>query len=145
MRIFEKMAVKTGGGHNHRFGLFDMILIKNNHVDFAGGVTEAITKAQDYIRKKQLNIAIEIEVRNFEELEEAVETGGFQRIMLDNFSPEKLQQAIQIIAGRYETEASGGITAESLRAYAATGVDFISVGALTHQMKSLDMSLRALK
>lgn len=145
MRIFEKMAVKTGGGHNHRFGLFDMILIKNNHVDFAGGVTEAITKAQDYIRKKQLNIAIEIEVRNFEELEEALETGGFQRIMLDNFTPEDLKQAIQIIAGRYETEASGGITAESLRAYAATGVDFISVGALTHQVKSLDMSLRALK
>jgi nicotinate-nucleotide pyrophosphorylase (carboxylating) len=145
MRIFEKMAVKTGGGHNHRFGLFDMILIKNNHVDFAGGVAAAITKARDYIRKNELNMAIEIEVRNFEELEEAIATGGFQRIMLDNFSPENLQHAIQIIAGRFETEASGGITAESLRAYAATGVDFISVGALTHQVKSLDMSLRALK
>ena len=143
MRIFEKMAVVTGGGHNHRFGLYDMILIKNNHVDFAGGVEKALSKVHEYLQLNSLQLPIEIEVRNFEELHKAIETGGFQRIMLDNFEPEALRHAVKIIAGRYETEASGGITAESLRVYAETGVDFISVGALTHQVKSLDMSLRA--
>lgn len=144
MRIFEKMAVRAGGGYNHRFGLFDMILIKDNHVDFAGGVALAISKAIEYQKKNGLSIPIEIEVRDFNELEEALRTGGFQRIMLDNFTTEDMQKAVQIIDGRFETEASGGITKDTLRKYAETGIDFISVGALTHQIKSLDMSLRAI-
>ncbi|MBU1369620.1 MAG: carboxylating nicotinate-nucleotide diphosphorylase, partial [Bacteroidetes bacterium] len=144
MRIFEKMAVNTGGGENHRFGLFDMILIKNNHVDFAGGVQEAIEAANNYLKKEALSIPIEIEVRNFEELQKVLEYGNIQRIMLDNFSPEALKKAIQIIDKRYETEASGGITAHTLYDYALSGVDYISVGALTHHIKSLDLSLRAI-
>ncbi len=144
MRIFEKMAVRAGGGYNHRFGLFDMILIKDNHVDFAGGVAPAISKAIEYQKINGLSIPIEIEVRDFDELEEALQTGGFQRIMLDNFTTEDMQKAVQIIDGRFETEASGGITKDTLRKYAETGIDFISVGALTHQIKSLDMSLRAI-
>lgn len=143
MRIFEKQAVRLGGGENHRFGLFDMILIKNNHVDFAGGVHNAIVAANNYLKQKNLNIPIEIEVRNFDELDEALKTGNFQRIMLDNFSPSDLKKAVEIIDGRYETEASGGITEKTLYDYAQTGVTFISVGALTHHIKSLDMSLRA--
>lgn len=143
MRLFEKLAVRIGGGYNHRFGLFDMILIKNNHVDFAGGIEAALKSTDIYLARVGKKLRIEIEVRNFKELEEALNVGGFHRIMLDNFSPEELRKAIEIIDGRYETEASGGITEESLREYAETGVEFISVGALTHQIKSLDMSLRA--
>lgn len=143
MRLFEKLAVRIGGAYNHRFGLFDMILIKNNHVDFAGGIEAALKSTDIYLAQVGKKLRIEIEVRNFEELEEALIVGGFHRIMLDNFSPEALRKAIEIIDGRYETEASGGITETTLRDYAKTGVDFISVGALTHQIKSLDMSLRA--
>ncbi len=144
MRLFEKLAVRIGGGYNHRFGLFDMILIKNNHVDFAGSIEAALRSTQNYLDKLGKKLRIEIEVRNFKELEEALNAGGFHRIMLDNFSPKELRKAIEIIDGKYETEASGGITEESLREYAETGVEFISVGALTHQIKSLDMSLRAI-
>jgi nicotinate-nucleotide pyrophosphorylase (carboxylating) len=144
MRPFEKLAVRIGGGYNHRFGLFDMILIKNNHIDFAGGIQQAIESTQNYLQQNNKKLQIEIEVRNFEELQQVLATGGVNRIMLDNFTPEAISKAIALIDGRYETEASGGITMESLRAYAETGVDFISVGALTHNIKSLDMSLRAI-
>lgn len=143
MRELEKLAVKTGGGGNHRFGLFDMILIKDNHVDFAGGINQAIEAANSYLMKNRRSLPIEIEVRNFNELDEVLLTGKVNRIMLDNFSPTDLRKAVEIIDGRYETEASGGITEETLRSYAETGVDFISVGALTHQIKSLDLSLKA--
>lgn len=143
MRVFEKIAVNIGGGYNHRFGLFDMILIKNNHVDFAGGVRQAIEAANAYLQKAGKNLPIEIEVRNFEELQQALDCGKIQRIMLDNFTPGKLKKAIEKIENHYETEASGGITEETLYDYAQTGVNFISVGALTHHIKSLDLSLRA--
>lgn len=143
MRIFEKMAVKIGGGHNHRFGLFDMVLIKNNHVDFAGSITAAVQRTQAYLKELGKSLPIEVEVRNFDELNEALKLSGIQRIMLDNFSTQDLTIAVKIIDGSVETEASGGITENDLVAYAKTGVDFISVGALTHQIKSLDMSLRA--
>ncbi len=140
-RIVEKMAVKHGGAENHRFGLFDMIMIKDNHVDFAGGIKEAILAVQHYLKVNGKNLKIELEVRNFDELKEALETGGIHRIMLDNFTPEEIKQALKLIKGRYETEASGGITEKNIRDYARTGVDFISVGALTHQIKSLDISI----
>lgn len=143
MRYFEKLAVRLGGGYNHRFGLFDMIMIKNNHIDFAGGIPKAIKATQQYLEKTQKKLQIEIEVRNFEELKLVLETGGIHRILLDNFTTADLRKAVEQIDGRYETEASGGIDHTSLRAYAETGVDFISVGALTHHIKSLDMSLRA--
>lgn len=143
LRELEKYAVKIGGGHNHRFGLFDMILIKDNHVDFAGGIVKAIRAVQRYLAEKKLDLKIEIEVRNFQELEEVLAEGGVHRIMLDNFNPALLRQAIELIAHRYETEASGGITLDNIREYAATGVDYISVGALTHQIQSLDLSLKA--
>ncbi len=143
MRPFEKLAVRIGGGYNHRFGLFDMILIKNNHIDFAGGIKQAIVSTQKYLEQNNKKLQIEIEVRNFDELQQVLDTGGVNRIMLDNFTPEAISKAVELIDSRYETEASGGITMESLRAYAETGVDFISVGALTHNIKSLDMSLRA--
>lgn len=143
LREIEKMAVVHGGGFNHRFGLFDMILIKDNHVDFAGGIVQAITSANQYLQRTGRNLKIEIEVRNFEELRLVMETGGVHRIMLDNFRPAELSEAVKIIAGKYETEASGGITLDTLREYAESGVDFISVGALTHQIKSLDLSLKA--
>lgn len=142
-RIVEKMAVKTGGGFNHRFGLFDMIMIKDNHVDFAGGIEKAINATLSYLRENNKDLKIELEVRNFEELGEALRVGGIHRIMLDNFSPEELKKALKIIDGKYETEASGGISIDTIRDYAETGVDFISVGALTHQIKSLDLSLKA--
>ena len=145
MRIFEKMAVAIGGGANHRFGLFDMILIKNNHIDFAGGIAKALKAVGHYLNEKQIEIPVELEVRNFNELSEALQIGGFNRIMLDNFTPENLKQAIIQINGKFETEASGGITEATLYNYAATGVDYISIGALTHHIKSLDLSLRALK
>lgn len=143
MRELEKEAVRIGGGGNHRFGLFDMILIKDNHVDFAGGISQAIGAAQQYLKKTGKDLKIEIEVRNFDELNEAIEFGGIDRIMLDNFTPEMLTQAVKLIDGRFETEASGGITLNTLRSYALSGVDFISVGALTHHIKSLDLSLKA--
>ncbi|MDL2244430.1 carboxylating nicotinate-nucleotide diphosphorylase [Parabacteroides sp. OttesenSCG-928-J18] len=143
MRMLEKEAVKIGGGVNHRIGLFDMILLKDNHVDFAGGITQAITRAQEYLREKGKNLQIEIEVRNFDELQEAMQVGGIDRIMLDNFNVENTRKAVEMVNGRYELESSGGITFATLRDYAETGVDYISVGALTHSVKSLDMSLKA--
>ncbi|MEZ5196471.1 MAG: carboxylating nicotinate-nucleotide diphosphorylase [Bacteroidales bacterium] len=143
LRVLEKYAVKTGGGENHRMGLFDMVMIKDNHVDFAGGIINAIEATNKYLTENSKNIKIEIEVRNFEELNTVLEYGKVDRIMLDNFAPADLKKAIEIINNRFETEASGGITLDTLRAYAETGVDYISVGALTHQIKSLDMSLLA--
>lgn len=143
LRELEKYSVKVGGGENHRFGLYDMIMIKDNHVDFAGGISNAIKRTHEYLKSKGKTLKIELEVRNFDELHQAMETGGFDRIMLDNFSPEDIKKALEIINGKYETEASGGITMETLRTYAETGVDFISVGALTHHIKSLDLSLKA--
>ena len=143
MRMLEKEAVRIGGGVNHRIGLFDMILLKDNHVDFAGGIEKAISRAHNYLNNKGKNLKIEIEVRNFDELEEVLQIGGVDRIMLDNFNTADTCEAIRRIAGRYETESSGGITFDTLRSYAECGVDFISVGALTHSVKSLDMSLKA--
>ncbi len=145
LRVLEKYAVMAGGGINHRSGLYDMILIKDNHVDFAGGISQAIEAAKDYLTKKSLNLKIEIEVRNFNELKKVLETGGVDRIMLDNFTVDGLRTAIKMIGRRFQTEASGGITPETVRHYAETGVDFISVGALTHHIKSLDMSLKAVR
>ena len=143
LRTIEKMAVKMGGGENHRFGLFDMIMIKDNHVDFSGGIVNAINNVKNYLKARNKDLKIEIEVRNFEELNYVLETGGIHRIMLDNFTPENLKKAVELIDGRYETEASGGITESTLRIYAETGVDYISVGSLTHHIKSLDLSLKA--
>ena len=142
-RLAEKWACKIGGAVNHRYGLFDMILIKDNHVDFAGGIQAALAKAFTYNNSLPAPLSIEIEVRNETELDEVLAIGGVQRIMLDNFSPERLRAAIRKIDGRFVTEASGGINEHSLRAYGETGVDYISVGALTHQVKSLDLSLKA--
>ncbi len=143
MRMLEKMAVKIGGGVNHRIGLFDMILLKDNHVDFAGGIEKAIKGAQAYCLEKGKDLKIEIEVRNFDELQQVLEVGGVDRIMLDNFTPEDTCKAVKLINGAYETESSGGITFDTLRDYAECGVDFISVGALTHSVKGLDMSFKA--
>lgn len=143
MRILEKMAVKIGGGVNHRIGLFDMILLKDNHVDFAGGIDKAITRAKEYCKEKGKDLKIEIEVRNFDELQQVLDLGGVDRIMFDNFTPEMTRKAVEMVAGRYETESSGGITFDTLRDYAECGVDFISVGALTHSVKGLDMSFKA--
>ena len=143
MRMIEKEAVRIGGGMNHRIGLFDMILLKDNHVDFAGVISKAINRAQEYLKEKGKNLKIEIEVRNFDELEEALQTGGVDRIMLDNFTPENTREAVRRVAGRVELESSGGITFDTLRDYAECGVDYISVGALTHSVKSLDMSFKA--
>jgi len=143
LRLLEKEAVKIGGGVNHRIGLYDMILLKDNHVDFAGGIDKAILRAQNYLKEKGKNLKIEIEVRNFDELAQVLAIGGVDRIMLDNFTPENTRKAVEIIAGKYETESSGGITFDTLREYAECGVDYISVGALTHSVKSLDMSFKA--
>ena len=143
MRILEKMAVKIGGGVNHRIGLFDMILLKDNHVDFAGGIDKAITRAKEYCKEKGKDLKIEIEVRNFDELQQVLDLGGVDRIMFDNFTPEMTKKAVDMVAGKYETESSGGITFDTLRDYAECGVDFISVGALTHSVKGLDMSFKA--
>ena len=143
MRILEKQAVKIGGGVNHRIGLFDMILLKDNHVDFAGGIKNAIDRCHDYLSEKSLNLKIEIEVRNFDELQQVLDRGGVDRIMLDNFSIENTKKAVCMIAGRYEVESSGGITFETIRGYAECGVDFVSVGALTHSVKCLDISFKA--
>ena len=143
MRILEKMAVKIGGGMNHRIGLFDMILLKDNHVDFAGGIDKAITRAKEYCKAKGKNLKIEIEVRNFDELQQVLDLGGVDRIMFDNFTPEMTRKAVQMVNGKFETESSGGITFDTLRDYAECGVDYISVGALTHSVKGLDMSFKA--
>jgi len=143
IRYMEKWAVRIGGGHNHRFALYDMIMLKDNHVDYAGGIRCAIEKANQYLEETGRDLAIEIEVRNEEELKEVLEVGKVDRIMLDNFSPERIVQSLKEIPDQYEVEASGGITIDTIRAYAETGVDYISVGALTHSFKSLDMSLKA--
>lgn len=144
MRMLEKEAVKIGGGMNHRIGLFDMILLKDNHVDFVGGIANAINKANEYIKANHKDgMKIEIEVRNFDELDEALATGHVDRIMLDNFTPENTKKAVDIVAGRCELESSGGITFDTLREYGECGVDYISVGALTHSVKGLDMSFKA--
>ncbi len=143
MRVLEKMAVKIGGGENHRIGLFDMILLKDNHIDFAGGIRNALTKAREYLAATGRNLPIECEVRSLEDIDEVFAAGGADRIMFDNFTPEATRKAVEKVAGRCETESSGGITLDTLREYAETGVDFISVGALTHHIKSLDMSLKA--
>ena len=143
MRMLEKQAVKIGGGMNHRIGLFDMILLKDNHVDFAGGIANAINRCHEYLSEKGLDLKIEIEVRNFDELRQAMECGGINRIMLDNFSVADTRKAVEMVAGRFETESSGGITFNTIRDYAECGVDFISVGALTHSVKGLDMSFKA--
>jgi len=143
-RYFEKEAVRIGGGVNHRMGLYDMIMIKDNHVDFAGGIGKAIKATKEYLEEKKKNLKIEIEVRNLKELREVMETRGVDRIMFDNFSIADMKAAVEMVGGKYETEASGGITEETLREVAETGVDFISVGALTHQVRSLDLSLKAI-
>lgn len=143
LRMLEKQAVKIGGGMNHRIGLFDMILLKDNHVDFCGGITNAITRCHEYLKEKGLDLKIEIEVRNFDELAEAMNCGGINRIMLDNFSVADTKKAVDIVGGKFETESSGGITFDTIRDYAECGVDFISVGALTHSVKGLDMSFKA--
>lgn len=143
MRMLEKQAVKIGGGMNHRIGLFDMILLKDNHVDFAGGITNAINRCHAYLKEKNLDLKIELEVRNFDELNQVLTHGGVNRIMLDNFSVADTKKAVELIGGRYETESSGGITFDTIRDYAECGVDFISVGALTHSVKGLDMSFKA--
>ncbi|MBQ8867599.1 MAG: carboxylating nicotinate-nucleotide diphosphorylase [Bacteroidaceae bacterium] len=143
LRMLEKAAVKIGGGVNHRIGLFDMILLKDNHVDFAGGIDKAILRAKEYCKAKGKELKIEIEVRNFDELDQVLAIGGVDRIMLDNFTPADTRKAVEIIGGRFETESSGGITFDTLRDYAECGVDFISVGALTHSVKGLDMSFKA--
>ena len=143
MRVLDKMAVKIGGGENHRMGLFDMILLKDNHIDFAGGIRPAIEGARRYLAERGKQLPIECEVRSLEDIDRVFEAGGVDRIMFDNFTPEMTRKAVEKVAGRCETESSGGITLETMRAYAECGVDFISVGALTHQIKSLDMSLKA--
>jgi nicotinate-nucleotide pyrophosphorylase (carboxylating) len=144
-RFLEKQAVKIGGGHNHRFGLYDMIMLKDNHIDFAGGIKEAIIKANNYIDTENLNLKIEIETRNLQELKEVLKYGGVDRIMLDNFSFEDLKLGVELINGKFETEASGGIDLKTIKNYALCGVDYISVGALTHSVKNMDLSLKAIK
>jgi len=143
IRVLEKMAVKIGGGENHRFGLFDMILIKDNHIDFAGGIEPAIKKIHDYLEINGKKIPVEIEVRNWEELEQVMKTGWVDRIMLDNFTPAETKKAVDYISGKYQVESSGGINFETIRDYAECGVDYVSVGELTHHIKSIDLSLKA--
>lgn len=143
LRFLEKEAVHIGGGANHRFGLYDMILIKDNHVDYAGGIAHALTRAQAYLKTQKLSIPIEIEVRSFQELDEVLASAHVDRVMFDNFTPADVEQAVKLVDGRLVTEASGGITLETMRDYALAGVDFISVGALTHSVTSLDLSLKA--
>jgi nicotinate-nucleotide pyrophosphorylase (carboxylating) len=144
MRFLEKEAVRVGGGYNHRMGLFDMILIKDNHIDYAGGITRALDKTANYLISNGLSLKIEIEARSLADIAEILRHGGAHRILIDNFSPDMMKEAVSLIAGRMETEASGGIGLENIRDYALTGVDFISVGGLTHQIQSLDMSLKAI-
>jgi len=142
-RLLEKEAVKIGGGMNHRFGLYDMVMLKDNHIDYAGGISQAIEKTVSYLKEKGLNLKIEVEVRSLDELQQVLAVGQVNRIMLDNFTTDDMEEAVGIIGGKYETEASGGITEDDIASYAETGVDYISVGALTHQVKSLDLSLKA--
>lgn len=142
LRFLEKWAVTVGGGYNHRIGLYDMIMLKDNHVDYAGGIEAAIRRTKTYLAENELDLKIEVETRNIDEVNQVLNVGGVHRIMLDNFGPALLKEAVQLINGRYETEASGGITLETVREYAQTGVDFISIGALTHSVKSLDISLK---
>ncbi|MFY0605599.1 MAG: carboxylating nicotinate-nucleotide diphosphorylase [Cyclobacteriaceae bacterium] len=143
-RLPEKWAVLIGGGYNHRFGLYDMVMLKDNHIDYAGGVTEAILSTVDYLKKNKLNLKIEVEVRNLEELEEVIATGHVHRVLLDNMLPSAISEAVRMVGGRMQTEASGGINEKNIGDIAETGVDFISVGALTHSYQSLDMSLKAI-
>ena len=143
MRVLDKMAVKLGGGENHRIGLFDMVILKDNHIDFAGGILKAIPRVREYLKEKGKNIPIEVEVRSLDDIRDVFAAGGCDRIMLDNFTPEMTREAVKLIDGRIEIESSGGITLKNLREYAECGVDFISVGALAHQIKSLDLSLKA--
>ena len=143
MRFLEKEAVKTGGGENHRMGLYDMIMIKDNHIDFAGGIEEAISKTKKYLKEKGKELKIEVEARSIDEVKQIMSIGGVDRIMLDNFSYADTRKAVEMIDGKFETESSGGITEKTIRGYAECGVDYISVGALTHHIKSLDMSLKA--
>lgn len=145
MRMLEKEAVKTGGGTNHRIGLFDMILIKDNHIDFAGGIENAVNAAREYCKANNKDLKIEIEVRSLDDIKRVLAIGGVDRIMFDNFTPELTREAVKLVDGKCETESSGGITIENLRAYGEAGVDFISVGALTHSVKGLDMSFKAIK
>jgi len=142
LRFLEKWAVRVGGGYNHRIGLYDMIMLKDNHVDFSGGITSAVAKTREYLKKNNLNLKVEIETRNMKEVEEALSCKGVDRVMLDNFTPEQIREALTLINNRVETEASGGINASNLADYAATNVDFISIGALTHSVKSMDISLK---
>jgi len=142
MRILDKLAVKIGGGYNHRMGLFDMIMLKDNHIDFAGGIEQAIKKANEYLKQTGKSLPIEVETRSLDDIKKVLSVGGITRVMFDNFSVEKTRQAVELVNGRFETESSGGITLETIRGYAETGVDYISVGALTHQIKSLDMNLK---
>jgi len=144
LRLLEKYAVKTGGGYNHRIGLYDMILMKDNHIDYAGGVTQALNKTFAYLKEKGKDLKIEVEARTFEEIEEILTFDNIERILIDNFTPEETVKACALINGKCSTESSGGITKSSIRAYAEAGVDYISVGALTHQIKSLDLSLKAI-
>jgi nicotinate-nucleotide pyrophosphorylase (carboxylating) len=143
LRLLEKEAVRLGGGENHRFGLYDMVLIKDNHIDYAGGIRQAISSAKAYLERNNLELRIEVETRSLEDVEQVLAIGGIHRIMLDNFSTEETRKAVKLIGNRYETESSGGINRETIRSYAECGVDFISVGALTHQINSLDLSLKA--
>lgn len=143
MRLMEKDAVRIGGGCNHRIGLFDMILLKDNHIDFAGGIPQAVSRAQEYCKAKGKNLKIEVEVRNFDELNQVLALEGVDRVMLDNFSVENTRKAVEIVNGKVEVESSGGITFDTIRSYAECGVDYVSVGALTHSVKSLDMSFKA--
>lgn len=145
MRVLEKEAVKIGGGANHRMGLFDMILIKDNHIDFAGGIEKALDAAHDYCRRNGKNLKVEIEARSLDDIRRILEHGGADRIMFDNFTPELTREAVKLVGGKAETESSGGITLETLRSYGETGVDFVSVGALTHSVKGLDLSFKAVK
>lgn len=144
MRFLEKEAVRIGGGCNHRMGLYDMIMLKDNHIDYAGGIEQAITKTHDYLKEKGLDLKIEIEARSISDVERIIAAGGVDRIMLDNFDIKSTAEAVKIIGGRYETESSGGITLVNVRSYAECGVDYISVGALTHHIKSIDLSLKAI-
>jgi nicotinate-nucleotide pyrophosphorylase (carboxylating) len=144
-RWFQKEAVKIGGGHNHRMGLYDMIMLKDNHIDFCGGIEKAIDKANEYLKEKKLDIKIEVETRNLEDVKKVMAHGGVHRIMLDNFTPDQIREALKIINKKYETEASGGIEIDTIAAYAATGVDYISSGAIIHHATSMDLSLKAVK
>jgi nicotinate-nucleotide pyrophosphorylase (carboxylating) len=143
LRYFEKWAVRIGGGHNHRFGLYDMIMLKDNHIDFCGGIEKAVLAVKDYQQKNSLNLPVEVETRNLQDVEEALRVGNITRIMFDNFSPALMKEGVALVNKKVETEASGGITLDTVRAYAETGVDYISVGALTHSSASLDLSLKA--